>query len=173
MDVDSIAVAGTWLRHVPAGADVLYRPPDPSDNRWQRGSAVDAIYLADAEETVWAEWYRYLAESGLPPQQGLPRDLWRWRVALPAVADLSDAAGLERVGLPPLRPTRAQWPAFQDVGEQLHRSGWAGLLSASAARPDGRTLCVFRTVRSVPGVEPIRPPRRVDAPPRVPRGMRT
>jgi hypothetical protein len=24
-----------WWRHVPAGADVDYEPPDPADNRWQ------------------------------------------------------------------------------------------------------------------------------------------
>jgi hypothetical protein len=173
LDVDPTAVAGTWFRHVPAGLDAHHRPADPADNRWQRGSVVDALYFADSDETVWAEWYRFLAEAGLPPRQALPRDLWRWRIQLPEVADLSDDGRLARVGLPRLSPTRRQWPAFQAVGEQLHADGWPGLLSASAARPEGRTLCVFRTGRRMAGTWPVRPPTTVADPPVVPRGMRT
>jgi len=41
---------------------------------------VDAIYLASDEATMWAEWYRHLAERGIPPLQQLPRDVWRYRV---------------------------------------------------------------------------------------------
>lgn len=173
MDVDATALSGTWLRHIPAGGDVYYKPPHPADNRWQRGHVVEALYFADDEQTLWAEWYRYLAEAGLPPQQGLPRDLWRWEIALSEVADLSDESRLGRVGLPSLRPTRLQWPAFQPVGERLHGDGWPALVCASAARPEGRTLCVFSTAREVPGTRPIPPPTTVDEPPAVPTGMRT
>jgi RES domain len=173
LDLDSAPQAGIWWRHVPAGGDVLYEPPEPADNRWQRGSVVEALYFADSEETMWAEWYRWLAEAGLPPQQGLPRDVWRWQIALPDVADLSDNARLARVGLPPLEPTRLQWPRFQAVGEQLHADGWPALVAASAARPAGRVLCVFRTSRVVPGTQPLPPPTSVRHAPVVPTGMRT
>jgi hypothetical protein len=44
------------------------------------GSNLAAIYLADEEQTAWAEWYRVLAEMGLPPTHQMPRDLWRWTV---------------------------------------------------------------------------------------------
>jgi hypothetical protein len=57
-DVDATSISGTWFRHIPAGADIFYEPPDPPDNRWQRGSVVEAVYFADSEETAWAEWYR-------------------------------------------------------------------------------------------------------------------
>lgn len=150
-----------------------YKPPDPADNRWQRGSVVDALYFADSEETAWAEWYRYLAEVGLAPQQALPRDLWRWEISLPDVGDLTDDSRLARVGLPPLEPTSRQWPTFQPVGEQLCQAGWPAVVSASAARPVGRTLCVFRSAREVPGTRPIPPPATVATPPRVPIGLRT
>ena len=173
MDVDSTSLSGDWWRQIPAGADVYYQPPQPPDNRWQRGSVIEAWYLADSEETVWAEWYRYLAEAGLPPHRALPRDLWRWKVSLPEVADLSDDDRLARVDLPRLEPTRQQWPTFQPIGERLHRDGWPALVSVSAARPSGRVLCVFRTAREVPGTEPIPPPRTIDGPPVVPTGMRT
>jgi hypothetical protein len=173
LDVDAIALAGVWYRQVPAGADPLYQPPHPADNRWQRGAVVAALYFADSEPTAWAEWYRALAEAALPPSQSLPRDLWRWRIALPRVADLGDDERLARVNLAPLAPTRMQWPAFQAVGEALHAAGWPAVVSASAARPEGRTLCVFRTARAIPGATPERPPVTVPEPPPVPTGLRT
>jgi hypothetical protein len=173
LDVDEIAIAGTWLRHVPGGSDVWHRPVDPADSRWQRGAAVDALYFGDSEETVWAEWYRWLAEAALPPEQGLPRDLWRFRVALPRVADLRGSSRLARVGLPRLAPSRLQWPEFQPVGEALFAGGWAALVCDSAARPSGSVLCVFRRLIRPTGVRAVRPPTRVDAPPVVPTGMRT
>jgi len=48
-------VTGTWLRHIPAGSDPLYRPPTPADGRWQRGARIEGIYLAAEEATVWAD----------------------------------------------------------------------------------------------------------------------
>jgi RES domain-containing protein len=158
---------------MPAGGDVFYEPADPADNRWQRGSVIEALYFADSESTMWAEWYRALAEAALPPQHGLPRDVWRWDISLPDVADLSDERRLARLGLPPLEPTRLQWPAFQSVGERLHANRWPALVAPSAARPDGQVLCVFRTSRHVPGTRPVPPPRTVGDPPVVPTGMRT
>jgi hypothetical protein len=97
LDVDATSLAGIWYRQIPAGGDPLYRPPHPADSRWQRSAIVDAMYLADSESTAWAEWYR-----------ALPRDLWRWEVDLPRVADLSTGAQRARVGLPPLDPKRAR-----------------------------------------------------------------
>jgi hypothetical protein len=173
LDVDATAVSGVWWRHIPAGADVDYEPPDPADNRWQRGTIVEGLYFADCEATAWAEWYRYLAEAAMAPKQGLPRDLWRWEISLPQVADLSDDDRLARAGLPALEPSRRQWPTFQPVGEALHGEGWHALVSASAARPEGQTLCVFRKATRVPGTRPLPPPTTVTEPPTVPTGMRT
>lgn len=67
-------------------------------HRWQRGSLVDALYLAEDEACAWAEWYRHLAEAAIPSASALPRDLWRYEVTALEVADLSDAARLARVG---------------------------------------------------------------------------
>jgi hypothetical protein len=44
-------VTGTWLRHIPAGSNPLYRPPTPADGRWQRGATIEGIYATGA--TAW------------------------------------------------------------------------------------------------------------------------
>ena len=174
LDVDRTYATGTWFRHILEGGDVLYEPEEPADNRWQRGSVVEALYFADSEATAWAEWYRAIAEAAVPPAQALPRDLWQWEISLPEVADLQGDERLDRVGLPSLRPTRQQWPTFQPVGEQLHHDGWPALVCASAARPEqGSVLCVFRTSYEVPGTRPLPPPVTVTDPPVVPTGMQT
>ena len=84
-----VSLEGVWFRQIPAGADPLSRPPDPPDGRWQRASVVGAIYFADSPATVWAEWYRWLAEAAIPPAMALPRDLWQWEIDLPRVADVA------------------------------------------------------------------------------------
>ncbi len=173
LDVDEGPVSGIFVRHIPHNADPLYQPPDPADGRWQHGRVVAAWYLADEPATAWAEWYRALAGTGLPPAHALPRDLWRWRVDLQRVALLDEDERLRRVGLPSPLPTAHQWPAFQDVGDQLHREGYQAILVVSAARPEHCNLVVFRPHRTVAGCTPHPPPTPIpDAPP-VPRGMRT
>ena len=100
------------------------------------------LYLADEAETAVAEWYRVLAELGLPPARSVPHDHHLWRLGL-ELADLSDEARLAAVGLGAPRPTRRSWPPFRDVGEALWRAGWRGVLAPSAARPRAQIVCVF------------------------------
>lgn len=173
LDVDATSVSGTWWRHIPAGGDVLYQPDVPADNRWQRGSVVDALYFGDEPDTVWAEWYRAIAELGVAPRALLPRDLWEWTVHIGQVANLGDEQRLARVGLSRPVPGRAGWPPYQRVGEQLYREGYRGVLSVSAARSANRVLCLFRDRRTVDGAKPEPPPSTIDEPPTVPRGMTT
>jgi hypothetical protein len=134
---------------------------------------VDALYLAADEHTMWAEWYRHLAERGVPPLWQLPRDVWRYRVGRLQVADLTTPERLLRVGLLPPVPGRRAWPAYQGVGEALWRDGWRGLLAPSAARPTGVVLCLFVDDPSTIPAEPVPPPRLVSEPPAPPTGMRT
>ncbi len=173
LDVDGDAVHGIFVRHIPGNADPLYLPPDPADGRWQHGAVTGAWYFADEPATAWAEWYRALAGTGLPPAHALPRDLWRWLINLDRVALLDTDERLRRVGLSPLRPTASQWSACQAVGDQLHRDGYQGLLVTSAARPQHCNLVVFRNTSQVTGCTPQPPPTAVTGAPPVPRGMRT
>jgi RES domain-containing protein len=172
LDVDATSVRGVWFRHTPARGKPLFRPEHPDDGRWQRGEIVEGFYLADSEETAWAEWYRALAERGVPPMRQIPRDLWRFEVDLPGVADLATEAQLARVGLPLPTPDRLEWPRFQAVGEGLFAEGRPGVLYPAAAREGGRALCLFRTGARLRGVKSVRPPVRYTAPPVPPRGLR-
>jgi RES domain-containing protein len=173
LDVDPTPVKGQWVKHVAPGLDPLSQRVPPPDNRWQRGTVVGAIYLAHEADTAWAEWYRHLAELGLPPTRQMPRELWTWDVDL-TVADLSTESRLGRVGLALPRPRSGEWPPFQRVGEALAAEGWNGLLSVSAARPAHEVICLFRARDgSVPGAAPVGKPVLVHEPPAPPTGMTT
>jgi RES domain-containing protein len=134
---------------------------------------IDALYLADDRDTLWAEWYRHLAERGIPPMHQLPRDVWRYRVRQLDVADLTTPDRLARVNLEPPSPGRKTWPPYEEVGETLWREGWPGLLAPSAARPDGLVLCLFVDDPAAVLAAPIPPPRVVAEPPAPPIAMRT
>ncbi len=133
---------------------------------------MDALYLADSEATLWAEWYRHLAERAVPPLAQMPRAPWTWLVDV-EVADLSTAERLSTASLMPPTPGQASWRPYQRVGERLAREGWIGLLAPSAAHPAGRVLCLFREGSTVRGASPVGRPRTIKAPPAPPRGLRT
>lgn len=173
-DVEPTSVRGVFFRHVPAGGEPLFRPEHPSDGRWQRGEIVEGFYLAGDEETAWAEWYRVLAELGVPPMRQMPRDLWRFDVRVEGIANLSSVGRLAAVGLPPPEPARGQWPRFQAVGEAFASDGWTGILYPSAARAVGDpALCLFRRTSRIAGIDPVGQPDRHEEPPAPPGGLRT
>lgn len=171
-EVAAIAVRGQWLKHTYPGSPALPQREPPPDNRWQRGDIVDALYLADSEDTVWAEWYRHLAERAIPPLAQMPRELWTWKVDI-AVADLSTPELLATVGLSLPRPGHRSWRTFQQVGERLWKDGWPGLIAPSAARPEGKVLCLFRDANGVQGARVLGRPPRISQPPAPPTGLQT
>jgi RES domain-containing protein len=166
-DVAWVPVAGTWARQSRAGVrgDELLG----SDARWQRAKT-PAAYFADSDATAWAELYRGLAERRLRPDQVFPRDLHHVRIELVRVADLSREKARRSLGLPRMRPSQAQWPVFQDVGEQLVADGAQGILYASAARTRSLCLCVFES--GLTGLSIEGEPVPVIAAPPPPRGLR-
>ncbi len=150
MNIDWAPLRGTWWRQTAAGLDPLELRNPPGDGRWQRGDVVGATYLADSAETVWAEWYRALAERALPPSVWLPCDLWRVDVHLERVADLSRLERLSALGLDAPRPDRSTWPPYQDVGEQIAAGGGPGLI-APQCLPSRRTRALPLSTRPPAG----------------------
>lgn len=169
--VDAVAVGGEWIRHAPHHSDLLGRSSESTDGRWQRGGVVRALYLAQGAATAVAEWYRYLAERGLPPTAAVPHDHHLWRVDLQA-ADLSTPQRLAGVGLQPPRPSARTWRPYQRVGEALWREGWSGLCAPSAARPAALVLCIFGDAWPPRGCTPLRAIKISQVPP-PPTGMTT
>jgi RES domain-containing protein len=170
-EIARVPVTGTWMRHVPARIDGLAVSRGGSGGRFHPPGGA-ALYAADSEATVWAEWYRYLAERGKSPVDDLPRDLYRIAVDLTDVADLRTQAARAAADAPArIRPTSAQWPAFQSLVGRLEAQGAQGVLYASAARTRSLCLCVFEAGLS--GLRIEGEPVRVMAPPPPPRGLRT
>jgi RES domain-containing protein len=166
LDVDPIAMAGEWILHAPHRSGLLRRSPEATDGRWQRGELVRGLYLADESHIAVAEWYRYLAERGLPPSAAIAHDHHVWRVHL-TLADLSTAERLAAVGLRPPRLTRRDGPPYPDIGEELWRNGWRGVLAPSAARPTARPSASSATTGRPPAArrcEPSRSPKYAHPP---------
>jgi len=135
---------------------------------------VRGFYLADSEETAWAEWYRHGSELGVPPQSRLPRAMWRFEVDADDITDLTDPAELASHGIRALPPTRRQWPRTQPIGEAYWREGRRGLLVPSAAHVGGQVLVIFRPTDEPPaGVTPVPRPRLFKELPPLPTGLRT
>jgi RES domain-containing protein len=170
--VTAVVVRGRWVKHTYPGSLPLPDRNPPPDNRWQRGDKVDALYLADSDETAWAEWYRHLAERMIPPLAQMPRELWTWKIDV-EIADLSTPERLADIGLRPPVPGRKSWLAFQRVGERLWKDGWVGLIAPSAARRAGKVICLFRDADGVHGAQPVPPPREITEPPPPPIGLQT
>jgi RES domain-containing protein len=171
MDIAGVAwvpVHGTWVRHTAPG--VPGSEPHAGGSRWLRPGR-RGVYLADGEETAWAELYRALAENRRAPAGAMPRDLHRVAVSLERVADLRTERSRRTLGLPRLRPTQRQWPAFQAITESLADEGAQGILYSSAARTRSLCLCVFEAGLSRLNV--VGEPLRVITPPPPPRGLRT
>lgn len=171
LDVDPVAISGEWIRHAPHRSDLLGRSTEPTDGRWQRGDAVRGLYLADEPDTAVAEWYRYLAERGLPPSAAIPHDHHIWRVDL-TLADLSTTERLAAVDLPRPRPRRRDWPPYRNIGQALWNDGWRGVLAPRAARPNAQAICVFCDNWPPGGCTPVRAIEITDAPP-PPTGLTT
>ena len=171
MQIGAIAwvpVQGIWVRHTAPGVSAI--EPHGGGSRWL-ALGRPGVYLADEQETPWAEPYRALAESRRGPASAMPRDLHRVTVSLQRVADLRTEGSRQALELPRLRPTQKQWPAFQAVGERLMGEGAQAVLYRPAARTRSECLCVFEP--RLAGLAAAAEPVRLLAPPPPPRGLRT
>jgi RES domain-containing protein len=134
---------------------------------------VRGFYLADGEDTAWAEWYRHTSELGVPPASRMPRDTWKVAVDVTDIADITKAGVLAAHGIAELLPTRRQWPLTQPIGEAYYRDNCRGLLAPSAAHEGGQVLVIYRPLPALPGLVPVPPPNHYDDLPPLPTGLRT
>jgi RES domain-containing protein len=111
-----VPVHGIWARHTAPGVGGV--EAHTGGSRWLAPGR-PGLYLAHGDETAWAEFYRFLAESRKGPAGAMPRDLHRVTVSLDRVADLSTERSRRVLQLPRMRPSQKQRPVFQTVGERL------------------------------------------------------
>ena len=131
-----------------------------------------ALYLGDSEATVWAEWYRHTSEAGVPPEQRLPRAIWRIEVDIDDIADLTAPGVLAGRDHAPRPDAPAMAEDATDRRVVLAR-GARGVLAPAAAREGGLVLAIFRPEESIEGVRAVPPPKRYRDLPALPPGLRT
>ena len=141
----STAVRGTWFRHVPPAST------PSSGRRIRRTTAGSAARWSTRctsptpRTTVWAEWYRFLAEAGLPPSRRSratsgagDRAAGGRRPAATTVASRASAcrrsARRGGSGRPSRRSASSSTGTAAGAGQRL-----------GGAAPRARTLRVFRT----------------------------
>lgn len=141
--IDPLPYRGEAYRHVAprwhplsgAGARI-------QGGRWNPPESFATLYLALERETAAAEFRRMAARIGRPPEDFVPRRLYRYRLDLQAVVDLT----AERAQLPePLAGldfAAADLKATQDVGEAAALLGREAILAPSATG-EGAVLVIF------------------------------
>jgi hypothetical protein len=165
-DVAWVPIAGTWARQSRPG--VRGDEPAHSEARWH--ALTPRLHTSQtAARRPGASCTEGWQRGGSRLEQAVPRELHHVRVDLVRVADLSRERARGVFGLPRMNQSQAQWPAFQEVGEQLAAQGAQGILNASAARTRSLCLCVFEA--GLTGLSIEGAPLRVLAAPPPPRGL--
>jgi RES domain-containing protein len=109
--------------------------------RWNPPESFATLYLALTKDTAVEEFRRMARRSGRDPDEFLPRRLYRLRLELQAVVDLTDESSLPEplklldLGSDDLSTTQA-------IGEAGQYLGWEGIRAPSAAC-EGDVLAVF------------------------------
>lgn len=110
--------------------------------RWNPPQSFSTLYLALAQATVVAEFYRLAERQGRTPADFLPRQMHRYEVTLAATLDLRTTAAQDSLCLTPdaLRAPDAR--RCQEVGAAAHYLGFEGIIAPSASGI-GTVLAVF------------------------------
>lgn len=120
--------------------------------RWNPPGCFEAVYAGLDIETAIAEVYGRFTRAGLTPVDLTPRVLVAIEVRLAAVLDLTSGGARRRLRVSSRRMTTEPWEELQAIGQEaltqaVGRAAWEvgleGLLTPSAASPNGANLVVF------------------------------
>lgn len=109
-----------------------YNPPD----------SYPVLYLCTTRPCVVAELMRLGRTQAIGVEALLPRSLYRYRVHVTQVLDLTDEAILEHLGLSRELVVADRWETTQELGAAAYHRGWQAILAASATGTD-EVLAVF------------------------------
>jgi RES domain-containing protein len=141
--LERVGWSGDAFRHVAPRHDPLATTGARlRGGRWNPPGSFGALYLADDEATVAAEFRRLAVRQGRRVEDFLPRKLCTFRVRLDALLDLRPASALEAAALDEARIRSDDASACQAVGEAAHILGFEGIAAPSAAGP-GTVLAVY------------------------------
>jgi RES domain-containing protein len=130
-------------RHLGPG----YQPTDGegariNGGRWNPRGSFPVVYLALSVETAIAEFYRLAERQGMPPENLLPRHLYRVTVELTRVLDLRVPGHIAEAGLNQAAIHSNDAQACQAVGLAAHYVGFQGIVAESATGI-GHVVAVF------------------------------
>ncbi len=110
--------------------------------RWNPPDSFSTLYLAVERETAVGEFYRLATRQGRAPGDFLPRFMYRYDVALSAVADLRDPDVRRRLGLGDRELKANDAVRCRQIGAAAYGLGLEGVIAPSAA-VGGTVLAVF------------------------------
>jgi RES domain-containing protein len=110
--------------------------------RWNPPGSFSTLYLGLERETPVLEFYRLAKRNGRAPEDFLPRQMYRYRIALTAVLDLRAPSARADFRLGDHSLGSDDTGRCQQIGETAHYLGLEGLLAPSAAGK-GTVLAVF------------------------------
>ena len=110
--------------------------------RWNPPESFSTLYLALAQATVVAEFYRMAERQGRAPEDFLPRQMHRYGVTLGAALDLRSAAARDSLNLTPEALSALDARRCQEIGVAAHYLGFEGVVAPSATGT-GTVLAVF------------------------------
>lgn len=144
--VDALGVVGfeeVAYRHMGAGYPPLSgEGARIAGGRWNPPDSFPVLYMGLDLPTIVAEFYRSAERHGRPPENLLPRRLYRYEVRLSAVLDLREESALRAVELDDADLRGDDPRACQAVGEAAHYLGLEGILAPSAVG-SGDILAAF------------------------------
>jgi RES domain-containing protein len=110
--------------------------------RWNPPDSFPTLYLAANQASAAAEFYRRSEREGRSPEELLPRRLFRYRVRLTQVVDLTTLDGLASVSLSVEDLTMDDPTRCQAIGDAAHYVGFEAIRAPSATEV-GEVLAVF------------------------------
>jgi RES domain-containing protein len=123
--------------------------------RWNPKESFPVLYLALSETTAAAEFYRLADRQGLEAARLLPRRLYRYKVELSAVADLTDPDARQSIGLTPEHLVADDAQSCQEIGEAAHYAGFEAINAPSATGQGGILAVMFDRLKSGSSVNPL------------------
>lgn len=110
--------------------------------RWNPPESFSTLYLALAQATVVAEFYRMAERQGRAPEDFLPRQMHRYDVTLAAALDLRVPVAQDSLDLTPEALRALDARRCQEIGAAAHYLGFEAIVAPSATG-NGTVLAVF------------------------------